>query len=77
MAPVVLVHGLWMPGTELALLERRLSTAGFDAWRFRYASVADDLDRNADRLADYVATVTGNAVHLLGHSLGAFVILIV
>lgn len=75
MAPVVLVHGLWMPGTELALLERRLGAAGFDARTFRYASVADDLDHNAEHLADYLTTVPGNAVHLVGHSLGGLVIL--
>jgi len=75
MPSVVLVHGLWMPGTELALLERRLAAAGFGARKFRYASVADDLDRNAERLADYLASVPGDVLHLLGHSLGALVIL--
>lgn len=75
MSSVVLVHGLWMPGTELALLHRRLADAGFEPQRFRYASVADDLDTSADRLAAFIERMPERSTHVLGHSLGAVVIL--
>lgn len=75
MTPVVLVHGLWMPGAELALLRRRLRRTGFDPLQFRYRSVRDDLDTSAAALRDYLATVSGETVHLVGHSLGGLVML--
>jgi pimeloyl-ACP methyl ester carboxylesterase len=64
-----------MPGAELALLKRRLADAGFEPQRFRYASVADDLDTNADRLAEFLGRLPETSTHVLGHSLGALVIL--
>jgi pimeloyl-ACP methyl ester carboxylesterase len=75
MAKVVLVHGLWMPGTELALLRRRLAAAGHEPVQFRYASVTADIDANADRLAAFLAKLSAPSVHLIGHSLGALLIL--
>jgi pimeloyl-ACP methyl ester carboxylesterase len=64
-----------MPGTELALLQRWLTDAGFATTRFRYASVAQDLDANADRLATFLSNEPAATLHLVGHSLGALVIL--
>lgn len=75
MAKVVLVHGLWMPGTELALLHHRLAGAGYDSLKYRYASVSADIDANADRLAAFLATLDAPCVDLVGHSLGALLIL--
>ena len=75
MTPVVAVHGLYMPGSELYLLRRRLVRAGFAATQFRYRTIVHDVDHSAAALAEYVAAVPGDSVHLLGHSLGGIVIL--
>jgi pimeloyl-ACP methyl ester carboxylesterase len=75
MNPVIVLHGLWLPGTELGLLRRRLASAGFEPVKFRYHSVAEDLDASAARLAECLAGVPGERVHLLGHSLGGLVML--
>lgn len=74
-APVVVVHGLWMPGSELCLLRRRLRHAGFAPTQFRYRSVRDGLEASAARLAGLLDAVPGETVHLVGHSLGGLVML--
>ena len=71
--PVVVAHGLWMPGMETLLLQRRLRDAGFSPRLFRYRSVSDDLDENAAALAQFVARTPGDVVHVVGHSLGGVV----
>lgn len=70
MTPVIFVHGLWMPGSELFLLRGRLATAGFAPTQFRYRTVVHDLDKSAARLAEFVAQVPGETLHLVTHSLG-------
>lgn len=75
MTPVVVVHGLYMPGSELFLLRRRLERAGFAASQFRYRTLSHDVDRSAAFLAEHVANVPGDTVHLVGHSLGGIVML--
>lgn len=69
---VVLVHGLWMNGTELGVLRRRLSRDhGFDVHLFRYRSLRGDAARVCAELADFAGRVAGGGrVHLVGHSLG-------
>lgn len=75
MTPVVVAHGLYMPGSELYLLRRRLIHAGFSASQFRYRTIVHDLDRSAAALAEYLAGLPADTVHLVGHSLGGIVIL--
>ena len=75
MTPVVVVHGLYMPGSELFLLRRRLTRAGFAATQFRYRTIVQNVDRSAAALAEYVAAIPGDTVHLVGHSLGGILIL--
>jgi pimeloyl-ACP methyl ester carboxylesterase len=72
---VVAVHGLWLRGAVMKILLRRMERHGFDVHAFNYPSIRDDLDANAARLAAFVASVPGDTVHLLGHSLGCVVIL--
>lgn len=72
---VVVVHGVWMPGTETILLRRRLDARGFHCHLFRYHSLTADLDENATHLARFVEDVPGDTVHFVGHSLGGVVIL--
>lgn len=73
MTGVVLVHGLWMPGAEMVLLHRRLGTAGFQTHQFSYRSVLDGVEANARRLAEFLHSVPGETVHLIGHSLGGVI----
>lgn len=72
---VVLVHGLWMTGIDMALLRHRLHRCGFDVYLFRYPSLRGTVAENAARLAAFVERrVPGDIVHFVGHSLGGLVI---
>jgi pimeloyl-ACP methyl ester carboxylesterase len=66
---VILVHGLWMTGTEMTLLKRRLSADGFHVIQFRYRMVTQSLDHNCERLAGLIREQE-QPVNLVGHSLG-------
>ena len=67
---VVLVHGIWMTGFEMALLGRRLRATGFSTRRFPYSSLRTAPERNADDLANFIDRLPQETVHLVGHSLG-------
>jgi pimeloyl-ACP methyl ester carboxylesterase len=71
---VVTVHGLWMRGTSMAVLRRRLEPHGFGFHAFGYRSVSQSLATGAAALAAYVDAVPGRTVHLVGHSLGGVLI---
>ena len=58
----------------MSVLRRRLAHAGFPTCAFGYRSVSETLAVNAARLAEFVAAMPGETVHLLGHSLGGVVI---
>ncbi len=73
--PVVVVHGLWMPGPETIVLRRRLGRAGFAPHVFHYATVETALADSAGGLADFVAALSAPAVDLVGYSLGGIVAL--
>lgn len=68
MTHVVIAHGLWMPGTETIVLQRRLRDAGFTPRLFRFHTVGTGLDDNVERLRAFVAETPG--AHLVGFSLG-------
>lgn len=71
----MLVHGLWMSGLEMGLLQRRLQARGYRLYRFHYHTVGCDLQGNAERLNRYLAShVEGERVHLVAHSLGGLVV---
>lgn len=75
-ASVVCLHGIWMPGAELAWLASRLEKDhGFRCHLFGYPSVRATLDENGRRLAGFLAELDEPAVHLIGHSLGGIVAL--
>lgn len=74
MISVVTVHGLWMRGTSMAVLRRRLEPHGFAFHHFGYRSVAGSLAASAAELAAYIDGVRGDTVHVVGHSLGGVLI---
>jgi pimeloyl-ACP methyl ester carboxylesterase len=71
---IVLVHGLWMKGFEMRLLQWRLRRAGYRVYRFSYRSVARDLIENARHLNIFLQKVEGETVHFVAHSLGGLVV---
>jgi pimeloyl-ACP methyl ester carboxylesterase len=71
---IVTVHGLWMRGTSMSVLHKRLAGRGFHFHHFSYRSVTGSLGDCAAALAAYVERVPGETVHLVGHSLGGVLI---
>jgi pimeloyl-ACP methyl ester carboxylesterase len=71
---VVLIHGLWMTGTEMRVLGGRLEESGFRVRYFRYRSWRGGLTQAAGALRAFVEATEGERVHLVGHSLGGVVI---
>ena len=71
---VVFVHGLWMVGVDMSLLRRRVRRCGFTTYQFSYASVRSSPSQNAQALQDFLATVKGDTVHFVAHSLGGLVV---
>lgn len=75
---VILLHGLWMRGFALAMLDKRLIESGFDVHRFDYMSVAATQEHILDRLRVQMRELsaqTQSSVHLVGHSLGGLLAL--
>lgn len=71
---VVVVHGLWMSGAEMVLLRHRLRRCGYRVCQFRYRTVRHDLAGDALQLQQFLATVPGETVHFVAHSLGGLVV---
>lgn len=74
MATVVLVHGIWMNGWDMSLLRRRVRKAGFDAVQFSYQSVSHTLHDNAQRLQQFINTLSADTIHIVAHSLGGLLV---
>lgn len=73
---IVYVHGLWQSGGEAVLLRRRLAQdLEARAVAFTYPSVAANASTNARALAEHLATLGADTLHLVGHSLGGIMIL--
>lgn len=68
---VILVHGLWMTGSEMSLLRRRMRVNGYNVHQFRYRMVTRSLDHNRERLKNFVCGHADDGqLHIIGHSLG-------
>lgn len=71
---MVLVHGLWMNGLDMALLRHRLGKAGYATRRIVYPSMKQTPAENAHFLQAAVSGITSPRVHYVAHSLGGLVI---
>jgi pimeloyl-ACP methyl ester carboxylesterase len=69
---VVLIHGIWMPGTVMAWMAAQLRGAGFDCGTFHYHGVTRSPAEAIERLRDELAH---GPAHVLAHSLGGLVAL--
>lgn len=73
---VILVHGVWMPGVEMALLKHRLNNEHeFSTCLFSYPSMKGSLDENVELLADFIRDEGLDDTHVVAHSLGGVVTL--
>lgn len=70
----MLIHGLYMNGPCLYLLERRLRKTGYRTVAFAYPSVRRGAPDNARALADLVAGLDAPVVHFVAHSLGGLIV---
>src|SRR5437899_12329980 len=71
--PVILVHGLWVPGVVMQPLAARLNHAGYRCHLFSYMGALRPLQAHAEQLARF-ARALGPA-HFVGHSLGGLVVM--
>lgn len=71
---VILIHGIWMNGLEMALLQRRLGRAGYRVYRFRYPSVFGSWAANVAALDSFIRTIPVGRTHLVAHSLGGLLV---
>lgn len=67
--PLILLHGLWMRGIALTVLQHRLESVGYSVETFDYLSVAAPLEDTLEKLRQRMR-VHGDGVHVVGHSLG-------
>jgi len=74
--PVIIVHGLWMTGLELGVLQHRLRVDhGFEPSIFSYPSITGSINDHVASLHAYVQAHKHERLHFIGHSLGGIVIL--
>ncbi|MDH5326339.1 MAG: putative lipase [Gammaproteobacteria bacterium] len=71
---VVLVHGLWVNGWDMLLLQWRLHRAGYITHRFSYPTVRKNLSENAATLNQFLQSLNTDPIHLVAHSLGGLVL---
>jgi len=67
---VVLIHGLWMTGTEMRVLGVRLEEAGFRVRYFRYRSWRGGLAQAAGALREFAEATEGSGFTLSGTAWG-------
>jgi len=74
MDSVVFIHGLWMLGTDMALLRRRVKRCGFKVSQFSYSSVRKSPRESAVQLQTFLQTIEAERLHFVAHSLGGLVV---
>ena len=72
---VILVHGLFRNGWEMALLRLRLAAVGYRMVQFTYPTVRLSPEKNAKDLQAFIdRRVETETLHFVAHSLGGLVI---
>lgn len=72
----ILVHGLWMQGFALTVIQRRLEADGtVRALLFSYPTIVGSMRDHVRRLIDYARAHQVERLHFVGHSLGGLVVL--
>lgn len=75
-ATIVLVHGLWMSGLQLRILQHRLESGGaFRVVSYSYPTVSGGMSDHVRGLLDVARKQGAGELHFVGHSLGGLVIL--
>jgi pimeloyl-ACP methyl ester carboxylesterase len=69
-ATIVFVHGAVVNGWEMRLLRKRFQRLGYHVRQFQYHSMLVGLEENARRLREFIKETEGDAVHVVGHSMG-------
>lgn len=59
----------------MTILRSRFGHMGFRTYSFSYPSVHHDLSHNAAQLFEYLKTIGGQRIHLVGHSMGGLLAL--
>lgn len=73
---VIIVHGLWMTGIELGVLQHRLRAEyGFEASIFSYPTITGTMAEHVASLRSYAQAQKCERLHFVGHSLGGIVAL--
>lgn len=72
---VILIHGLWMKGFELAYLYFRLWLQGYRVYLFHYSSIFKTPRQNSEKLFKFLRKIEPPVVHFVAHSLGGIVTL--
>lgn len=67
---IILIHGIWMTGLELAPLAWQLRRRGYHTRIFHYHSLTQSLDQAMETLVQLVNEMPGDRVHLVAHSMG-------
>lgn len=73
--PLIIIHGLWVPGLIMGLLARRIARDGFAARTYAYPTMRLTLSENAERFARYCTSLAAPRVHIVAHSMGGLVAL--
>ncbi|MEA3548339.1 MAG: alpha/beta hydrolase [Thermodesulfobacteriota bacterium] len=71
---VILIHGLWMNGREMIVLEKRLQQDGFRTRCFSYNTMTDDLEQSAGKLFTFVRKLGEKRIHFVCHSMGGLLL---
>ena len=71
---VVLVHGLYVHGLWMRLLEYWLEQAGYQTVNFSYPTMTRSPAENAEELHALLETLDAPVVHFLAHSMGGLVV---
>ncbi len=80
---IVLVHGLWLNGSEFKWMDIRLRRYGYRTKLFKYPTISQGVEENAEALwlfleqefGPNLSNVPAGSVHLVCHSLGGLVAL--